>query len=82
MLLGVAAVEGRVRTGLAGRLPDIYKALVRALVFALLIAGVLYLASRLLDHRRISDYGFHMIKTSGVDLCIQALGDPPSLRCC
>ena len=32
MLLVVAAVEGRVRAGLAGRLPDLYEALVRALV--------------------------------------------------
>ena len=59
MLLVVAVVEGRVRAGLAGRLPDLYEGLVRALVFALLIAAVLYLASRVLDHRRMSDYGFH-----------------------
>jgi hypothetical protein len=35
-----------------GRLPDLYKGLARALVFALLIAVVLYVAGRLLDHRR------------------------------
>jgi hypothetical protein len=59
MLLVVAVVEGRVRAGLAGHLPDLYEGLVRALVFALLIAVVLYLAGRVLDHRRMSDYGFH-----------------------
>src|SRR6187401_1824293 len=40
----VAAVDGRVGAGLAGRLPDLYEGLVRALVFALLIAVALYLA--------------------------------------
>ena len=60
MLLLVAAVDGRVRAGLAGRLPDLYDAVVRALVFALLIAAALLLASRVLDRRRISDYGFHL----------------------
>ena len=50
----VAAVDGRVRAGLAGRLPDLYEDLVRALVFALLIAAALYLASRVLDHRRMT----------------------------
>jgi hypothetical protein len=61
----VAAVDGRVRAGLAGRLPDLYEDLVRALVFALLIAAALYLASRVLDHRRMSDYGFHFSQTCG-----------------
>ena len=68
MLLVVAAVEGRVRAGLAGRLPDIYGALVRALMFALLIAALLYLASRLLDHRRMSDYGFNFSRKWWTDL--------------
>ena len=68
MLLVVAAVEGRVRAHLAGRLPDIYEALVRALMFALLIAALLYLASRLLDHRRMSDYGFHFSRKWWTDL--------------
>ena len=68
MLLVVAALEGRVRAGLAGRLPDIYEALVRALMFALLIAALLYLASRLLDHRRMSDYGFHFSRKWWTDL--------------
>ena len=68
MLLVVAAVEGRVRAGLAGRLPDLYEALVRALVFALLIAAALYLASRVLDHRRMSDYGFHFSRRWWTDL--------------
>jgi membrane protease YdiL (CAAX protease family) len=37
-------------------------------VFALLVAVVLYLASRLLDHRRISDYGFHFSRQWWIDL--------------
>jgi hypothetical protein len=65
ILLVVAAVEGWVRAGLAGRLPDLYEGLVRALVFALLIAAALYLASRVLDHRRMSDYGFHSAGSGG-----------------
>ena len=68
MTLVVAAVDGRVRAGLAGRLPDLYEDLVRALVFALLIATALYLASRVLDHRRMSDYGFHVSRTWWTDL--------------
>jgi uncharacterized protein len=64
----VAAVDGRVRAGLAGRLPDLYEDLVRALVFALLIAAALYLASRVLDHRRMSDYGFHFSRKWWTDL--------------
>ena len=64
----MAAVEGRVRAGLAGRLPDLYEDLVRALVFALLIAAALYLASRVLDHRRMSDYGFHISRKWWTDL--------------
>jgi membrane protease YdiL (CAAX protease family) len=54
--------------GLAGRLPDLYEDLVRALVFALLIAAALYLASRVLDHRRMSDYGFHFSRKWWTDL--------------
>jgi hypothetical protein len=68
ILLVVAAVEGRVRAGLAGRLPDLYEGLVRALVFALLIAAALYLASRVLDHRGMSDYGFHFNRKWWTDL--------------
>jgi membrane protease YdiL (CAAX protease family) len=70
ILLGVAVIEGRVRAGLAGRLPDLYEDLVRALVFALLIAAALYLASRVLDHRRMSDYGFHFSRKWWTDLGI------------
>jgi CAAX protease family protein len=68
MLLVVAAMEGRVRAGLAGRLPDLYEGLTRALVFALLIAAALYLASRVLDHRKMSDYGFHFSRRWWTDL--------------
>jgi uncharacterized protein len=64
----VAAVDGRVRAGLADRLSDLYEDLVRALVFALLIAAALYLASRVLDHRRMSDYGFHFSRKWWTDL--------------
>ena len=68
MLVLVAVVEGRVRAGLAGRLPDLYDGLVRALVFAVLIAIVLHLASRVLDHRPFSDYGFHFSRKWWTDL--------------
>jgi hypothetical protein len=68
MLLVVAAVEGRVRAGLAGRLPDLYEGLVRALVFAVLIAAALYLASQVLDHRKMSDYGLHFNRKWWTDL--------------
>src|SRR5215208_4519408 len=68
MTLVVAAVDGRVQAGLAGRLPDLYEDLVRALVFALLIAAGLYLASRVLDHRRMRDYGFHFGRSWWTDL--------------
>ena len=68
ILLVVAAIEGRVRAGLAGRLPDLHEGLVRALVFALLIAAALYLASRVLDHRRMSDYGFDFSRKWWTDL--------------
>jgi membrane protease YdiL (CAAX protease family) len=37
-------------------------------VFALLIAAALYLASRVLDHRRMSDYGFHFSRKWWTDL--------------
>jgi uncharacterized protein len=60
MVFAVAEVDALVRAGLAGRLPDLYDALVRALVFALLIAAALLLASRVLDRRRITAYGFHL----------------------
>jgi hypothetical protein len=39
-----------------------------ALVFALLIAAALYLASRVLDHLRMSDYGFHFSRKWWTDL--------------
>ena len=68
ILFVVAAVDGRLVAGLAGRLSDLYEDLVRALVFALLIAAALYLASRVLDHRRISDYGFHFSRKWWTDL--------------
>src|SRR5688500_10543740 len=42
--------------------------LVRALVFALLIAAALYLASRVLDHRGMSVYGFHFNRKWWTDL--------------
>ena len=68
ILFVAAAVDGRVRAGLAGRLPDLYEDLVRALVFTLLIAAALYLGSRVVDHRRMRDYGFHFSRTWWIDL--------------
>jgi uncharacterized protein len=71
-LSGDAACRGRGRGPRASRSggapPDLYEGLVRALVFALLIAAALYLASRVLDHRRISDYGFHFSRKWWTDL--------------
>ena len=64
----VAAVDGRVGAGLAGRLPDLYEGLVRALVFAPA------------DRRRVvpsgsgtrssedGDYGFHFSRKWWTDL--------------
>ena len=37
-------------------------------MFALLIAAALYLASRVLDHRKMSDYGFHFSRKWWTDL--------------
>jgi uncharacterized protein len=68
MTFVVAAVDGLVRAGRVGRLPDLYEDLVRALVFALLIGAALYLASRVLDHRRMRDYGFHFGRTWWAEL--------------
>ena len=68
IVLVVAVVDGRVQAALAGRLPDLYEDLVRALVFALLIAAALYLASRVLDHRRMREYGFHFSRKWWADL--------------
>lgn len=60
LLLLVAVVEDRLRVALEGRLPDLYDGVLRALAFALLIAAALLLASRVLDHRRVTHYGFHL----------------------
>ena len=68
IVLVVAVVDGRVQAALEGRLPDLYEDLVRALVFALLIAAALYLASRVLDHRRMREYGFHFSRKWWADL--------------
>jgi membrane protease YdiL (CAAX protease family) len=68
VLIVVAVVDGRVQSGLAGRLPDVYEGLVRALVFALLITAALYLASRVIDRRRMRDYGFHFSLKWWIDL--------------
>ena len=60
LLLLVAVVEDRLRVALEGRLPDLYDGVVRALAFALLVAAVLLLASRIFDRRRVADYGLHV----------------------
>lgn len=59
LLLLVAVAEGRLRVSLEGRLPDLYDGVIRAIVFALLIAATLLVASRVLDRRRVLDFGFH-----------------------
>jgi membrane protease YdiL (CAAX protease family) len=64
----VAEGEARLREALAGRLPDLYDAAVRATAFALMILVVLLLAGRLLDHRRIADYGLHLNRRWWTDL--------------
>jgi len=60
LLLVVAVAESRLQGALAGRLPDLYDGTVRALAFGLMIAAALVLASRILDRRRVTDYGFHL----------------------
>lgn len=59
LLMVVAVAEARLRVALAGHLPDLYDAAIRAVAFALMIAAILLLASRLLDGRRVADLGFH-----------------------
>jgi uncharacterized protein len=60
LLTVVAFAEGRLRVGLAGRLPDLYEAAIRAVAFALMIAVTLLVAGRVLDRRRIADFGFRI----------------------
>src|SRR2546426_12127074 len=57
-VVGVALL--RLRALLATLLPVIYGSAVEAIVYLLLIGGILLLASRVLDHRRLTDYGFHL----------------------
>lgn len=68
LLMVVAAAEGRLRVALAGRLPDLYDAAVRAVAFAVMIAAALLLASRLLDRCKIADFGFHISRRWWADL--------------
>jgi uncharacterized protein len=68
LLLLVAVVEDRLRVALEGRLPDLYDGVLRALAFALLIAAALLLASRILDRRRVTDFGFHLSRRWWVEL--------------
>jgi CAAX protease family protein len=65
-VVGVALL--RLRALLATLLPVIYGSAVEAVVYLLLIGGILLLASRLLDHRRIIDYGFHLSRAWWIDL--------------
>lgn len=60
LLLVVAVAEDRLQRALAGRLPDLYDGTVRALAFALMIVALFVLASRVLDRRSFTDYGFHL----------------------
>ncbi len=68
LLMVVAAGEARLRGALAGHLPDLYDAVVRAIAFALMIAAVLLLAGRVLDRRRIADFGLHLSRGWWSDL--------------
>ena len=68
LLMVVAAGEGRLRSTLAGHLPDLDDAVVRALAFALMIAAVLLLAGRVLDRRRVADFGLHLSRRWWSDL--------------
>jgi membrane protease YdiL (CAAX protease family) len=49
-------------------LPSIYGAAIAAALYLLLIGVVLLLASRILDHRPIADYGFHLRREWWMDL--------------
>lgn len=68
LLMVVAAGEARLRGALAGHLPDLYDAVVRAIAFALMIAAVLLLAGRVLDRRRIADFGLQVSRGWWSDL--------------
>src|SRR5205807_8437591 len=65
-VVGVALL--RLRALLATLLPAIYGSAVEAIVYLLLIGGILLLASRVLDHRRLIDYGFHLSREWWTDL--------------
>jgi CAAX protease family protein len=65
-VIGVALL--RLRALLGTLLPVIYGSALEAIVYLLLIGGILLLASRLLDHRRIIDYGFHLSRGWWIDL--------------
>jgi membrane protease YdiL (CAAX protease family) len=58
----------RLRATLASLLPVIYGSAVEAAVYLLLIGVILLLASRVLDDRRIIDYGFHLSAGWWIDL--------------
>jgi membrane protease YdiL (CAAX protease family) len=65
-VVGVALL--RLRALLATLLPVIYGSAVEAVVYLLLIGAILLLASRVLDHRRLIDYGFHLSRAWWTDL--------------
>jgi membrane protease YdiL (CAAX protease family) len=58
----------RLRGVLTRLLPVIYSTAVEASVYLLLISVIVLLASRVLDHRRIADYGFHLSRGWWTDL--------------
>jgi hypothetical protein len=72
LLLAVSVAEARLRDALAGRLPDIYDGVVRALAFAAMIAAVLVMARRLLDRRPVADVGFHISRRWWAELGLGA----------
>jgi hypothetical protein len=53
---------------LRGASQTLYEDLSSGACVPLLIAAALYLASRVLDHRRMSDYGFHFNRKWWTDL--------------
>ena len=67
---GVAstALSGPGRRLLGGLLPVVYANVVEVGVLVLLVAVLLWLAARWLDHRPIADYGFHLSRAWWLDL--------------
>ena len=61
-------LSGPGRRFLGGLLPVVYANVVEVGVLVLIVAVLLWLAARWLDHRPIGDYGFHLSRAWWVDL--------------